>query len=145
MHAKRELSDYGILLARELLKENYSPISTELLLTHANMRLNDRPTSSSFSGLHCASFFGIVEVVAALLEVGGSDLNDESYLGFTPLSLAAHYGHEEVVKILLEQEEVNPDKADQWGNTPLSDAASNGHEGVVKILLGREGQPGQAR
>jgi len=35
VHAKRELSDYGISLALELLKENYSQISTKLLLTQA--------------------------------------------------------------------------------------------------------------
>jgi len=135
VHAKKELSDYGRSLALELLKEDYSPISTRLLLAHAKLRPN-RPCL--FSGLHCASFFEIVEVVAGLIEVGGSDINGEDYCGRTPLSCAAYNGHEEVVKILLGQGEVNPDKADKQGQTPLSDAARNGHEGVVKILLGRE-------
>jgi len=132
VHAKKELSDYGRSLALVLLKENYSPISTGLL-THA---LYPNRTSP-FSGLHCASFFGIVEVVATLIEVGGSDINGEDYCGRTLLSCAAHNGHEEVVKILLGQGEVNPDKADKRGRTPLSHAAHNGHEGVVRVLLER--------
>ena len=85
--------------------------------------------------LHCASFFGIIELVVALIEVGASDINGEGCWGSTPLSWAAYNGNEEVVEILLGREEVNPDKADKWGNTPLSDAACNGHEGVVKIVL----------
>jgi len=137
VHAKRELSDYGISLALELLNEPYSLISTKLLLKHAHLNYDDDDTRP-FSGLHCASFFGIFELVAALIEVGGSEINGESCLGCTPLSWAAYNGHEEAVKILVEREEVNPDKADKWGITPLSDAASNGHEGVVKILLERE-------
>jgi len=135
VHAKRELSDYGRSLALELLKEDYSPISTKLLLAHANLH----PTRTCpFSGLHCASFFGIVEVVAALIDVGGSDINLEGYWDYTPLSWAAYNGHEEVVKVLLGQGEVNPDKVTEGGQTPLFLAALNGHEGVVKILLGRD-------
>jgi len=138
VHAKKELSDYGRSLALELLKEDYSQTSVELLFAHGGLDLDDINTYHPFSGLHCASFFGIVEVVASLIEVGGSDINGESYFGCTPFSWAAYNGHEEVVEILLGCGDVNPDKADKFGITPLMDAAENGHEGVVKILLGRE-------
>jgi len=138
VHAKRELSDYGRSLALVLLKEDYSQISTELLFAHEGLYLGSENTYHPFSGLHCASFFGIVEVVAALIEVGGSDINGGDSCGRTPLLCAAHNGHEEVVKILLGQGEVNPDKADKWGRTPLLHAAQNGHEGVVRVLLERE-------
>ena len=138
VHAKKELSDYGRSLALELLKEDYSQISTELLLAHAELFDKDYDICTPFSGLHCASFFGIVEMVAALIEVRGSDINGGDFSGCTPLSRAAHNGHEEVVKILLGRGEVNPDKTDKFGTTPLSAAAQNGHEGVVKRLLGRE-------
>jgi len=138
VHAKRELSDYGRSLALELLKEPYSQISTELLLSHADLSHDDHDTCPSFSGIHCASFFGIVEVVVALIEVGDSDLNGEGCWDCTPLSWAARNGHEEVVKVLLGREEVKPDKADRVGQTPLWEAAAKGHEGVVKILLARE-------
>ena len=65
VHAKRELSDCGRSLAVELLKEDYGQISTNLLFAqekHFPRWLFN--ALSPFSGLHCASFFGIVEVVA---------------------------------------------------------------------------------
>jgi len=138
VHAKRDLSDYGRSLALELLKEDYSLVSTELLLAHVKLYSKGYGTCVPLSGLHCASFFGIVELVVALIEARGSDINGEGYEGHTPLSWAAHNGHEEVVKILLGREEVNPNKPDKDGRTPLSHAASHGHEGAVKILLRRE-------
>jgi len=138
VHAKRELSEEGKSLALELLKEHYSQISTELLLAHTNLYLKRHDTCASLSGLHCASFFGIAEVVVALIEVGGSDINREGYQGCTPLSWAAYNGHEEVVKILLGCGEVHPNKVDTLGRTPLLRAALNGHEGVIKLLLARE-------
>jgi len=138
VHAKRELSDDGRSLALELLKEDYSQVSTELLLAHAKLYYKHYRTCVPLSGLHCASFFGIVEVVAALVEVRGCDINGGCYSGRTPLSWAAYNGHEEVVKILLGRGEVIPDKANRLGQTPLSDAAQNGHEEVVKMLLRRE-------
>jgi len=137
VHSKKELSEYGKSLALELLKEHYSQISSKLLLAQENMHLSDDDTYPLFSGLHCASFFGIVEVVVALIEVGGYDINGEGYRGCTPLSWAAYNGHEEVVKILLGRGEVIPDKANKLGQTPLLEAARNGHQEVVKVLLGR--------
>jgi len=138
-HAKKELSDCARSLALELLKGHYSQISTELLLAQAKKFPSWRfEFWSPFSGLHCASFFGIVEVVAALVEVGCYGIDEEDFSGRTPLSWAACGGHEGVVKILLELGGVNPDKPDREDRTPLPWAASSGHEEVVKILLGRE-------
>ena len=139
VHAKRELSDYGISLAVELLKENYCQISTELLLTRVDNFYGLHFDTSAFSGLHCASFFGIVEVVAGLIDMGCYDINEGDSLGCTPLAWAARNGHDELVEMLLGREEVNPDKADKCGQTPLSFAAQQGQEGAVKMLLGREG------
>jgi len=139
VHAKRELSDYGRSLALELLKENYGPVSTRLLLAQAkSFYLRPFYTPPPFSGLHCASFFGIVEVVAGLMEMGCCDINEADFSGCGPLTWAARNGHEGVVEILLGREDVDPDKPYDEGRTPLSDAARNGHEGVVEILLGRE-------
>jgi len=138
VHAKKELSGNGKSLALEVLKGNYSQISTELLLAHANLYNHCQDACPPLSGLHCASFFGIVEVVFSLIQLRSSDINGEGYLGCTPLSLAAYNGHKEVVKILLAREEVIPDKENELGLTPLLDAARNGHEEVVEALLGRE-------
>ena len=139
VHAKRELSGHANSLALELLKGHYGQISSELLLSRVQgLEHWMFDTYSPFSGLHCASFFGIMEVVAGLIQMGCYDLGGGDFSGCTPLTWAAHNGHEEVVKILLGWEEVNPDKPDNSGMTPLSYAAWFGHEGVVKILLERE-------
>jgi len=117
VHARRDLSDCGKLLALELLKEDYSQISTKFLFAHQFPHLASNDTWHSFSGLHCASFFGIVEVVTALIEVGGSNIDGEGLWGMTPLSCAARNGHDEVVKILLQRGEVDPDKASDKAHT----------------------------
>jgi len=140
VHAKRELSGCARLLALELLKVHYNQISTKFLLAqvkHFRVYARHLTTLSPFSGLHCASFFGIVEVAAGLIEMG-HHINEGDFFGRTPLAWAAHNGHEEVVKLLLGREEVDPDKLDIDGHTPLSLAAWDGHERVAKILLGRE-------
>ena len=139
VHAKRELSDYARSLALGLLQEYDGHISTKFLLKQVKgSDLRSFGPNFRFSGLYCASFFGIVELVAALIEMGCYDVNERDLGGYTPLLYAVQYGHEEVVGILLGQEEVNPDKSDTYGGTPLSYAAWGGNEGVVKILLGRK-------
>ena len=85
VHATKELPGRGKSLALDLLKEEYSLISTELLLTHAKLFNKKYETYTPFSRLHCASLFGIVEVVTALIEVGGSDINGKGLWGLTPL------------------------------------------------------------
>ena len=139
VHAKRQLSDCARSLAVELLKGDYCQISTKLLLARArNFESWRFHTWVPFSGLHCASFSGIIEVVATMIEMGCYDINGGDFSGCTPLAWTAHNGHAGVVNILLGREEVNLDKPDRDGKTPLSHAALTGHEGVVKILLGRE-------
>ena len=81
--------------------------------------------------------FGIVEVVAGLIEMECYNINNVDSAGHVPLALAARNGHEGVVRILLGWEEVMLDKPDKYNLTPLSHAARCGHEGVVKILLGQ--------
>ena len=53
-----------------------------------------------FTGLHCASVFGISEVAAALLGQPNHDLNKRDFLGITPLIWAAICGQEGVAKLL---------------------------------------------
>jgi len=140
VHAKRDLSDCARLLALKLFDNCGNHISPKILLLAEELRswsvCFDRP--SMFSSLHCASLFGIVEIVAALVEVEDCDINQTDCLGSTPLMWAALNGHEGVVRVLLERDDAKPDKPDMYGYTPLSCAANYGHEGVVKILLGRD-------
>jgi len=139
VHAKRELSDNATSLALDLLREYDAHISRKLLLEQAEcLKERDFATLSPFSGLHCASFFGIIEVVASLINMGCYDINSGDFGGHTSLAWAAHNGHDDVVKMLLGLEQVDPNKPNDKGRTPLSHAAHNGHDGVVKILLGRK-------
>jgi len=102
VHAKRELSDCGRSLALELLKEDYGEISTRSLLGQANyFDPWDIVTLSPFSGLHCASFFGIAEVVAGLIEMECCDINQGDFSGRGPLASASWNGHEGVVLVLF--------------------------------------------
>ena len=139
VHAKQELSDCAKSLAVELLKDNYGQMWTRSLLEQELDLYSGRfDTYSPFSGLHCASFFGIVEVVATLIGMECYDINAGDFMGFTPLAWASRNGHQEVVEILVGREEVNRDVTDKKGRTPLSYAARGGYEGVVKLLLGQE-------
>jgi len=139
-HAKRDLSDRAKLLALKLFDNYNNHISGKILLeerTRSHYTVNLKKLSL-FSGLHCASMFGIDEIVAGLIDVEGCDINQGDCDGNTPLVWAAWSGHEGVVKILLRRDDVNPDNSGRDMHTPLSSAASYGHEGVVKILLGRD-------
>ena len=140
MHARRDLSDYAKLLALKLFGDYNNHVSTKILLQehdpYSHFVYWDE--HSLLSILHCASIFGIVKMVASLVEVEGCDINQTDSVGNTPLVWAARNGNQGVVKILLGRDEVNPDKQDHYGRTPLCCAALNGHEGVVKMLLERD-------
>ena len=141
VHAKRDLSDCAKRLAMELCDGNSNHMPTKILL-EAQEKYSctiDFDKLSLFNGLHYASFFGIVEIVAGLIEIEGCDINEMDCGGNTPLAWAARNGHEGVVRILLRRDNVNPDKPDNGGRTPLMCAAWNGHEEVVRMLLGRDG------
>ena len=133
------------ILALRLLDRFDGHISAQQLLLRYNEQTSPGPYfppeqgPTGFTGLHGASFLGITEIVAGVLEMKEWDVNARDCVGATALTWAAIKGYEEVVKVLLEQEGVNPDQADtEYGLTPLSWAAENGHEGVVKVLLERE-------
>ena len=139
-HAKRDLPESTKRFALELLDDCENSMPTKILLQAQGIygRAVDFDKSSLFSGLHYASFFGIDEIVAGLVQMDDCDVNQLDCGGKTPLVWAAGNGHEGVVKILLRQDDVDPDKPDDFGLTPLMSAAFGGHEGVVKILLARD-------
>ena len=136
-HARRELSNCAKLLAPKLFDDYQNHVSIKFLLQAHRYRI-DFDQLSLFSGLHCASFFGIVEIVACLVEIEGYDVNQEDCIGNTPLLWAAENGHEGVVEALLRRRDINPEKADAFGRTPLWNASRYGHEGVVKELVRRD-------
>jgi len=133
------------ILALRLLARFDEHIAAQLLLLRNSKDTDSGPYfdgvggPTGFTGLHGASFLGIVEVVADLLEIKEWDVDAVDCTGSTALIWAAKKRHEGVVKILLERAHVDPNKADtEDGRTPLDWAAAKGHEGVVKIFLGRK-------
>jgi len=138
IHAKRKLSERSRSLALQMFEEYDGHISGKLLLGQPRYRSVYPGTGSQFNGLDCASYFGIVELVTALIEMSSFDTNKRRFGGYTPLIWAAQNGHEEAVKLLLERGRADPDKRDEKNETPISHAARNGHAGVVQILLALE-------
>ena len=144
-HARREAPRDVVPLALKLFSQIESHISTKLLLVDLIPRTGrysrDIPISGpliGFTGLHCASIFGIVEIATSLLDKPNPDLNKRDFLGITPLIWAAICGQEQVAKLLLERETISPDKPDRYfRRTALAWAAMKGHEGIVKVLLER--------
>jgi len=136
-HAKIELSDQGKYLALELLNRYDHHITATLLLNQIHRYDFSWLTHHLYTGLHCASYFGIDEVVAALMDMKGCDINLGDCMGFTPVVWAARQGNQGAMRLLLTREEVDSEKPDNDGQTPLRRASWNGHEGVVKLLLSR--------
>ena len=106
-HGKKELSDDAKSLALKLFGQYDNHISVRVLLEFRYGLYHPRKVSQ-FTGLHCASFFGLVEVVKSLIEIGGFDINQRGPRDVTPLGWAARGGYEEVVQLLLGRRDVYP-------------------------------------
>ena len=139
-HMREELTNRGRILALKLFSRYECHVSIRLLLEYTLGRHHLRSIAQfyKFTGLHCVSLFGLVDVARALTMIDGVNINGTDETGATPLIWAAMSGHEAAVKLLLELEDVDPDRPDSSGRTPMSWAAENGHEAVVKLLLARE-------
>jgi len=145
VHARREASRDVVSLALQTLSQIESHISTRLPVAHlvskTGLNSDDIPKYTpltGFTGLHCASVFGIAEVATVFMDHPNCGLNGRDFLGITPLIWTAICGQERVAKLLLERPTVNPDKPDgHFRRTALSWAARMGHEKIVRLLLGR--------
>ena len=141
MHAKSDLSNCAKQLVLKLFDDYSNHVSAKILLKAQKdwyFSGNHSGKPHLFSGLHCASFLGIDEIAAELVEVEGCDINQIDSVGNTPLLWAALNGHERVVEVLLGRDDINPNKLDEDGLTPLWWAVWNGHVGVAELLLGRD-------
>ena len=101
----------------------------------------DQHSSDGWTSLHLASFFGQVDCVQVMLELGASvKMRSANTMGNTPLHAAAAGGHREVCAVLLSHNaEVNAEQASQY--TALHSAAANGSEELVRLLLAHEANP----
>jgi len=147
IHAKREHSDHVRSLALELLQEYDGHISGKSLLKQvkyldrrgcAGNSCNDIESDIDFpfSGLDCASFLGIVDLVDTLKQM--NCCRGRGSLVSTSLAWAARNGHEEVVQNLVWNNfsSINHHHRDYFGLTPLIYAIQCGLERMVETLLG---------
>src|SRR5205807_3184391 len=89
-HANRELSGPVNALAQQLLDQYKDHVSAASLLSQAlHPSWTEHLGKPLFSGLHCASFFGIAELVTALTNSKSCEINQRDCSGSTPLSWAA--------------------------------------------------------
>jgi len=144
-HARMGMTENVKILALELQDRFEEHVASQLLVWHyyggASMGIYFvlEGGYTGFTALHAVSFFGIVGVVATVLERMEWDANATDHMGDTALTWAAREGHEEVVRMLLEQERANPNRVGTiYSRTPLAWAATNRHEEIVGMLLERE-------
>ena len=144
VHARREASRDVVSLALQIFSQIESHICTRLLvaglISKTGLNSHDIPKYSpltGFTGLHCASVFGVAELATVFMDHPNCGINGRDFLGITPLIWAAICGQERVAKLLLERPTINPDKPDGcFHRTALLWAARMGHEGIVRLLLG---------
>ncbi|CAG7784766.1 unnamed protein product, partial [Allacma fusca] len=93
------------------------------------------------NALQTAARYGHTQVLTALLEVPGIDVNKATSAQnekMSPLILASAFGHLETVKWLCEQREnykVKLEQPDRRGRTALAHAVISGHAHIVSYLL----------
>jgi len=142
-HARLEPTESLNTLALKLLDGYDKHISSKVLLLHG-VRTEEQPfdrdgVPAGFTGLHCAAYFGCLELTVALLETNKGAAQATDFHGNTAIAWASRRGNEGVVRVLLEWSEVHSDAPSRkYGSAPLLWAAENGHEGVVRILLERK-------
>ena len=112
-HAKIQLSDHAKSLALDLLSRYNNHISSTLHFGALWGYRSSRDDPCLFTGMHCALYFGINEIVAALIEAQCCDINQGDCRGVTPLILAAQLGNQGAVRLLLTQDDINPNKPDR--------------------------------
>ena len=140
VHARWELSDHARSLAMRLLDQYRNHVAANSLIEQILDPYDSHKINAPllFTGLHCASFFGIVDIMNDLLRMGDCDVNQGDSAGIAPLAWAARGGQEQAVELLLGLEAVDPNKPDNDGNTPLWWVAVKGHRSVAKQLLDRQ-------
>ncbi|CAM9873479.1 unnamed protein product, partial [Ectocarpus sp. 12 AP-2014] len=98
-----------------------------------------RSVAETWTPLALACAEGRVEVVRAIVEIGGArpsfSAQTKVLASSSPLHVASRYGHAGVAAVLLELGAV-VDARDTFGFTPLCYAAGNGHVKAIEVLLG---------
>jgi hypothetical protein len=135
-HHARQASETSQLIIDFLKNEGKVRASSQALIVNKGYWGNtySQAFPRNLTGVHLAAYFGMGEVVNALVSSGRDPDPTDSH-GRTPLSYAAANGHEAVVRLLLEKG-ADVDAKDRLdGRTALIRAAEGGHEAVMRLLL----------
>jgi ankyrin repeat protein len=97
--------------------------------------LLDARDSDGSTPLHCATWKGQEQIVAALLEAGAdvNAVNQNEHWGTTPLHAAAHANQAAIAKLLLDHGADTRAK-DMEGRTPLFHTTFHKAKAVAKLL-----------
>ena len=120
-----------------------SQIRESWLKTYWSMKEYGKPPKS-FTLLHLASYFGILQLAENILRKRGwimrvkglYNINKRDGNGTTALIWAARKGHDTIVRLLLDNK-ADVKAKDDIGYTALIWAARKGHETVAQLLLER--------
>ena len=87
-------------------------------------------------GMRCAARGGHLQIVEALIETLGVDVEAVDRYGETALMYAARDGHTDTVNALAGTYNANVEAATRYGQTALMRAAEHGHTDTVNALAG---------
>ena len=101
--------------------------------------LIDARDSDGSTPLHCATWKGHHNVVAALLEAGAdvNAVNQNSHWGTTPLHAAAHANQATIAQLLIDHG-ANTKALDLDGKTPMFHTTFHKAKAVAKLLQAYE-------
>lgn len=101
--------------------------------------LVDARDSDGSTPLHCATWKGHLEVVAALVEAGAdvNAVNQNDHWGTTPLHAAAHANQAAIARLLIDHG-ANPKALDLDGKTPMFHTTFHKAKAVAKLLQAYE-------
>ncbi|KAL3290082.1 hypothetical protein HHI36_023451 [Cryptolaemus montrouzieri] len=117
-------------------------------LTLSDSECNERPeeildetdnkdiktSSEKNTVLHFSAAHGIVSDIMRDLQLPNQKIDDENFMGWTPLMMAVRNGHVEAVKTLLEKG-ADVSRKNKFGMNILIMSIASGHLEIVKMIL----------
>ena len=102
------------------------PELCRLLCERGDVDVDKGYKNSGDTPLHGAAYYGSMECMRILLDVGKANVNAKTNLSYTTLHYAALWGRIEAATLLIERgAEINP--INEYNRTPLDRAHNNHH------------------
>ena len=134
-HAARGVTAPVKSLALRLLDGYENHVSAAVLWRRRMREWDWMEDVQGISGLHCIAFWGIAEIVTAMLEIKAWDVNRRDSRGQSPLMWAIEYNNKGTAELFLKEEGIEPDTITKGGRTIFSFASELGNEDAVRLLL----------